>query len=868
MPLCSIKSLPVISYSGSFDGSDVRLVRLHIARWKISQFFNEDLSKEPLHVLVEAPALGTGNHQRLPLLSPELRKELETAWTQEYQGSTHQTLLSNIESDPRRSPYCNTGAIIQSSGYGKSRTVDELAKLVFTIPMNLRAEAETQQGAYPLPDTCIAKSILSMAKATSDDDVVTMFHMLFCTLFERIVAELNSTDWASDIQAQDFATQWRKHLLEGGVRSELYSSVIRDVEPRFRMDLPSSAKSDAVTALQALIRRIPVAKGKAPLSVVMYVDEAHELDVRAINSSRNLTLYDLFTMAVSEYDGSFFVLFLSTVSRMGQLAPLTKITRSNRTVVAGDLIPPYTEMPFDCHPSLPVSSLGELTLKDVQDFSFIARFGRPLFWSMLEAAQQRSPESPPHAKIRIFALQKLTNSPRISDLNLHAKLAILDTILNLEFHPFRAQTVSLMEDLISSHMRTAYSAPIHREYLHTGYPSEPVLADAAMQALYLTESASKSLVQDAAAEFFSSLDAGPTKGAIDMGQRGENVAKMILVRAYMTAVRAADMQSYGDLNWSSGCSLVTFLKSLTGRKFQELVLDCKPNNLLASEGQPLKEAFARSWVRFTHFGRAADDGAVTTSAACAAFVRAMSFIGWLSQKSVDVCIPILLDIDKPITEANMSTILVQIKLRSKKGSYEIDAKKIGLFPPPGSSRDCMKTKMGVESEKYFSRPYISLVMELGVGKIRDTKSVFVQEHLDQNSQAVSTSNKVSPPRIGVVAYQPPTRITSCPTPKAIHPRYSLCFYGCTAEVYGCIHEAAASIYESLLQLSDMVPDHPRPSSFSVVLRMKPFWRTNNESYDWFNDSWLRADENEVEEEEDMVLEKVQDEKQNSAMVVD
>ncbi|CAA7268828.1 unnamed protein product [Cyclocybe aegerita] len=865
-----------------FDGSDVRLVRLNNARRRISQLFEgEDLSKEPIHILVEKPAFGTGNHQRLPLLSPELRKELETAWTQEYQGSTHQTLLSNIESDPRRSPYCNTGAIIQSSGYGKSRTVDELAKLVFTIPMNLRAEAETQQGAYPLPDTCIAKSILSMAKATSDDDVVTMFHMLFCTLFERIVAELNSTDWASDIQAQDFATQWRKHLLEGGVRSELYSSVIRDVEPRFRMDLPSSAKSDAVTALQALIRRIPVAKGKAPLSVVMYVDEAHELDVRAINSSRNLTLYDLFTMAVSEYDGSFFVLFLSTVSRMGQLAPLTKITRSNRTVVAGDLIPPYTEMPFDCHPSLPVSSLGELTLKDVQDFSFIARFGRPLFWSMLEAAQQRSPESPPHAKIRIFALQKLTNSPRISDLNLHAKLAILDTILNLEFHPFRAQTVSLMEDLISSHMRTAYSAPIHREYLHTGYPSEPVLADAAMQALYLTESASKSLVQDAAAEFFSSLDAGPTKGAIDMGQRGENVAKMILVRAYMTAVRAADMQSYGDLNWSSGCSLVTFLKSLTGRKFQELVLDCKPNNLLASEGQPLKEAFARSWVRFTHFGRAADDGAVTTSAACAAFVRAMSFIGWSSQKSVDVCIPILLDIDKPITEANMSSILVQIKLRSKKGSYEIDAKKIGLFPPPGSSRDCMKTKMGVESEKYFSRPYISLVMELGVGKLRDTKSAFVQEHLDQNS--VSTSNKVSPPRIGVVAHQPPTRITSRATPKAIHPRYSLCFYGCTAEVYGCIHEAAESIYESLLQLSDMVPDHPRPSSISMVLRMKPFWRTNNESYDWFNDSWLWADENEVEEdavieeeEEDMVLEKVQehvptrseDEKQNSAMVVD
>ncbi|KAJ3493607.1 hypothetical protein NLJ89_g10979 [Agrocybe chaxingu] len=350
------------------------------------------------------------------------------------------------------------------------------------------------------------------------------------------------------------------------------------------------------------------------------------------------------------------------------------------------------------------------------------------------------------------------------------------------------------------------------------------------RALHLTERASKRVL-DAAAEFFSSLDAEPTKGAIDMGQRGENIAKMILLRAYMSATRAA----HDDPNWSSGCSLVTFLKSLTGRNFQELVLDCKPNNLLPFKGRPLKEAFARSWVRFTHFGRAADDGAVTTSAACAAFVRAMSFIGWSSQKSVDVCIPILLDSDKPITEANMSAILVQIQLRSKKGSYEIDAKKIGLFPPPGSSRDCMKmVTMDVESEKYFSRPYISLVMEIGVEKLRDAQSAYVQTRLDQ--MTVSISNKLSPSRIGVVAHKPPTKITPRATSKAnitqIHPRYSLCFYGCSPEVYGCIPKEAEHIYKFLLQLSDMVPDHPQPSSISAVLRMKPFWRTNCQSYDW------------------------------------
>jgi hypothetical protein len=42
-----------------FDGSDVRLVRLNKALQRISQFFrDEDLSKEPIHILVEVPALG------------------------------------------------------------------------------------------------------------------------------------------------------------------------------------------------------------------------------------------------------------------------------------------------------------------------------------------------------------------------------------------------------------------------------------------------------------------------------------------------------------------------------------------------------------------------------------------------------------------------------------------------------------------------------------------------------------------------------------------------------------------------------------------------------------------------------------------
>jgi len=39
--------------------------------------------------------------------------------------------------------YANYLAIVQSSGLGKSRTVDEMSKRHFVIPMNLRAAGST-----------------------------------------------------------------------------------------------------------------------------------------------------------------------------------------------------------------------------------------------------------------------------------------------------------------------------------------------------------------------------------------------------------------------------------------------------------------------------------------------------------------------------------------------------------------------------------------------------------------------------------------------------------------------------------------------------------------------------------------------------
>jgi hypothetical protein len=73
---------------------------------------------------------------------------LQSAWDDKYSGDYHRLLLFNINEIPRTmKAYSNQISIVQSSGTGKSRMVHEQAKLVFTIPFNLRPKVD-HSGLY------------------------------------------------------------------------------------------------------------------------------------------------------------------------------------------------------------------------------------------------------------------------------------------------------------------------------------------------------------------------------------------------------------------------------------------------------------------------------------------------------------------------------------------------------------------------------------------------------------------------------------------------------------------------------------------------------------------------------------------------
>ena len=427
-------------------------------------------------------------------------------------------------------------------------------------------------------------------------------------------------------------------------------------------------------------------------------------------------------------------------------------------------------------------------------------------------------------------------------------LAILDVLLNLEYHSHQLHVQDLTHRMVASHMRTAYIVPTSRSYMYTRYPSEPILTVAALDLVWeATEKGdiSKYPSGDPMLDMFMSIDT-TNPGAIDKGERGKNVGKMLLLRAYMQAVvhNLGVQPTPSKIPWQNRCSLATFLKCLAAKPYHDVILNSKPDNT-TSDTRTLEKAFENSWVRFMHFARAADNSAMTSTMSWVAYVRGMAVIGWHSQASVDLQIPVMLDKNGFINEENMSSILVQFRLKGQESTLStaaVNQANIRYFPPNGSRRDAFfkvtslpglsESDFKDRKDAYCARPYISLVMELAIMQTEDKNPArLVSDLLDavkpetnptstkkdttskktesMLSQAKPTSNKGHKSQGSQVLTAPqPTRQGTCLKRADMHPRYSLFIYGCSQTVYRHVNGSSRANYLKLLQIGSIFGDHP------------------------------------------------------------
>ncbi|KIM74200.1 hypothetical protein PILCRDRAFT_828491 [Piloderma croceum F 1598] len=772
------------------------------------------------------------------------------AWNEQYSGDNHRLLLNNINRMSRGKAYSNSVTILQSSGTGKSRMVHEQSNLVFTLPFNLRPYSESKDIAYPPPDIYVTNHLVW--RAPNFHAGQTHYLDFLGNLFRTVSDELIKLYKTKQPTYAALARSWRKHLDDDQNRARIYREAMNgprtDVSSKsqakqWSLHPPSvraasdEAKKQLARLLKCINDRCKSLEGfqNGHVKLMLYFDEAHVLTEKTVSGGQNM--YNVMCSCFNFFLSSpIFVIYLSTDSSICGLTYPGSLDISRRVPLQA----PVTETPFDCSPMFPIKP-GKLVLEDLCEVEFMAQFGRPMFWTLLTGAANHKYEI--LSEIVDLARAKLICQHKISVEHTHlehhntALTAVLDVLLNLQFDPRCPAAHNQEADLVAGHMRVAFSVPKGREYLRSGYPSEPLLAEAAVRQMDEFQTLAEVPDTSVMAKILGSVF---INGLLDQGQRGEVVFRQLVSEAYRRAVRD-DYPDDMPRNFSKGCKLITFIKMLFSGDCAELILNSVPDNVKSST--TFSAGFKDAVVRFTHFGRMADDTGTTTHAMFAAFVRCMAVICCSTQNIVDVLIPVLLMRGETLRESVMTGLLIQIKWRKTKGSaiqYGINQDALGFFP---------------ENILADTRPYITLVAEVNRSNPNSQRMTTLETPRKPPVVKVSTVS-ATPSKLYIP--DQPDRMTF---PRDVHPRYSIFAYGCSNTVYGVINHSDRPVYKFLLANRDVLDEHhPRKdgNSLRAVRMMKPFWRAGIECYHWIEESFLQKQDWEDEDDGGVVVGKYHD----------
>ncbi len=533
--------------------------------------------------------------------------------------------------------------------------------------------------------------------------------------------------------------------------------------------------------------------------ILIYFDESHTLySAENGDDATPESLYDDLAHCLDYLHPHLVAVFLSTNSKLKRLAAAQPHHASARVSKNSNaaLPAPFTELPFDCEwGSNCIVTQRSMTLSEITSPEFLVKFGRPLFVEDLSFPQIatliiyyhrwytryiKSPQVDRGPQIVAFARDKLIGGElplKDAFLDEPQGLAVLSVCIMLDFEPPRVVADQTEAIQVERHMRIAYSVPQHRAYMRSGTPSEPILAEAAAQLMKYVKDAPKTL-----ADFVN-------KGLVDKGHAGELAARLLLTLAYHQAIRLpAPKEIY--LRHSQGCKLSTFLTALLGPDNYELLSASRADDQSIGEKRTFKDYFKDARVRFTHFGRANDSKVITVKFLWAAFLRCMAVQCSVNQPSIDIIIPVLIDENRLVEESNMSGLLIQVKDKTREAHV--------------NHLHFTATELGLFSEVKPSRPYLNILMQLGVSD----KAEF---------EVLEPSNTSTPP--------------------SIHRRFTTNIIGCAPEVYPVVEARDVGSYNALLLSKNTLEEHPRqdPASIEAVRALKPFW--DDGSYE----SWIRPD---------------------------
>ncbi|KIM74987.1 hypothetical protein PILCRDRAFT_13928 [Piloderma croceum F 1598] len=393
------------------------------------------------------------------------------------------------------------GSLGDSSGMGKSRTVDELGKQHFSIPINLRNATST---GYPPPDHVVREFL------TRRVSQVELFNHACCfmeALFDHVdqISKSDNFDSQWDVNkilSSSSSTCGKKPYRETRMSSlppiRLQTKVFQE-DPRGPVNNrgktygfpPASACYKLVESLiyrkQANVSHI-YDQSKAASQTSGYHDE-YPLIVLAFDEAQTLTdqeetgsdvwsmLTALLFVLRELHRFPLFTLFISTSGKIFQSNPFgNEVISSSSRIIKSKLaaIQPFAAFGFDTL-AKKVSLDGSCNLERVTADSHIAHLGRPLFGSRYDAGDRSIKDD-----IVMFAAEKLLNAELITrELTHNQTLACLCQRLPIEFNPTKYTSHAMERRQVEGHMRVCLKINAAFESMVTVSASEPLLSEAA-----------------------------------------------------------------------------------------------------------------------------------------------------------------------------------------------------------------------------------------------------------------------------------------------------------------------------------------------------------------------------------------------------
>ncbi|KAK0206002.1 hypothetical protein DFS33DRAFT_1381115 [Desarmillaria ectypa] len=154
--------------------------------------------------------------------------------------------------------------------------------------------------------------------------------------------------------------------------------------------------------------------------------------------------------------------------------------------------------------------------------------------------------------------------------------------------------------LVESFMKIPFVVPQHREYMVAGYPSEPILVEAASQIMknYHLEESAPAVLSEAQSESF-----------LAKGERGELVGRSLIIlaqrRAIQTLLRMKTPERDSILfAHAYPVPILLILDCMFHPEWQKTILNARPVG--DENGPTFREAFKDVYVNFSHFVQAGD----------------------------------------------------------------------------------------------------------------------------------------------------------------------------------------------------------------------------------------------------------------------